>query len=262
MKYKIGDKVKVLDIDVCSSSEDIGRFLNKIKTIVHIWADNEKGYFYGLENENWSPLYFKEEQLEYVSRDHVVGLSKEDIAFLKELQQEMLTQDHVSQAGPRFWVVRGTVREYGIEVGWSDGVCLRVDTETMLNDMKEAYEYLLEYHSKTPYKYNEDDTIDHYDSVNEGWVELSNLGDVCEFLKEKGEDEAELVGYKDVERIFEDTMFLTNRECKTHIKANYYHYPKDAHSYAMTAWRSQEVSGLWDILDKINWDEIEKYIQD
>lgn len=48
-------------------------------------------------------------------------------------------------------------------------------------------------------------------------------------------------------------MFLTNRSCKEHIRANHYHYNADAHSYAMTAWRSPEVERLFKILDVIDW---------
>ena len=33
------------------------------------------------------------------------NLSKEDFDFLIDLQHEMLTQDHVGQASPRFWTV-------------------------------------------------------------------------------------------------------------------------------------------------------------
>ena len=51
-------------------------------------------------------------------------------------------------------------------------------------------------------------------------------------------------------------MFLTNKSCKEHIKANYYHYDEDAHSYAMTAWRSPEVTKLFKILQEVDWDKI------
>lgn len=188
-----------------------------------------------------------------------LGITKDDIEFLKELQHEMLTQDHVSQAAPRFWVVRGTVREYGIQDGWCDGESIRIDCESCIDTMEEAYEHLIEYYSKIPYKYCKDkDIVSYYDDTREEWIELINLEDVCEFLKENGNDEAEIIGHREVEKIYENTMFLTNRECKAHIKANHYHYPKDAHSYAMTAWRAPEVARLWNILDKINWDEVEK----
>lgn len=34
-----------------------------------------------------------------------------DRQFLKDLQYEMLTQDHVCQADSRFWVVMQTIRD-------------------------------------------------------------------------------------------------------------------------------------------------------
>ena len=39
------------------------------------------------------------------------NITEQDIECLKQLQHEMNTQDTVCQADPRFWVVRGTVRE-------------------------------------------------------------------------------------------------------------------------------------------------------
>lgn len=86
MKYRVGDKVRVLSVDY-ASDDDEDRFLNKIKTIIHIWEDNEEGYYYGLENECWSPLYFKECQLLDMRRDYVVvcmrhkGLIRDALLF-------------------------------------------------------------------------------------------------------------------------------------------------------------------------------------
>lgn len=38
-------------------------------------------------------------------------ITKEDIAFLADLQRELTTQDTVGQADPRFWVIRDTYTE-------------------------------------------------------------------------------------------------------------------------------------------------------
>ena len=51
-------------------------------------------------------------------------------------------------------------------------------------------------------------------------------------------------------------MFLTNKSCKEHIRLNNYHYSSDAHSYAMTAWRSPEVEKLFKILQEVDWDKM------
>lgn len=71
MKYSVDDKIKVLEVDADDEDEK-ERFLNKIKNIVDVWEDNEEEYYYGLENENWGYLYFKESQLLDMRRDYVV----------------------------------------------------------------------------------------------------------------------------------------------------------------------------------------------
>lgn len=194
-------------------------------------------------------------------------ISQEDIAFLKALQHEMLTQDKVCQAAPRFWVVRGTIRTYGIAHDYADAVVLRMDEGICIESMKEAYDYLTEHYSDTicKIKYCEsDNTITYCDDTEEESEEehegydyiLYDLSDVNDFLYKQGENEAELVGYQEIDKIYENTMFITLKECRAHIKANYYHYPEDAHPYAMTAWRSPQIEKLWNILEQTNWDEI------
>ena len=72
------------------------------------------------------------------------NLTKEDLDFLIDLQHEMLTQDTVSQAAPRFWVVAGTRKEYrGREYG-CDGETLIHDTEEVADGLEEAVEYFKE----------------------------------------------------------------------------------------------------------------------
>ena len=200
-----------------------------------------------------------------------LGISKQDIEFLKELQHELLTQDHVCQASPRFWVVQGTIREYGIDSQYScDGSTL-VHTEEwseLAETMKEAFEYLT-----TEFEYADDVTLEFIESEDKivatkkddlNHIEnLCDLDDVQDFIGERNNSGFyEVCHYRNVAKNYENTMFLTNRECKAHIKANYYHYPKDAHSYAMTASRAPEVSKVWNILEKINCDELLKLAED
>ena len=42
-------------------------------------------------------------------------MNQEDKDFLKELQHEMITQETVCQANPRFWVVMQTARDYWVD---------------------------------------------------------------------------------------------------------------------------------------------------
>lgn len=185
-------------------------------------------------------------------------LLKEDIDFLKALQREMLTQDKVCQAAPRFWVVRGTVREYGIDYEYSDGEVLKIDFETTLETMQEVYDYLTEYYKELQIQYTSNDTIIYRNKEKE--VELKDLYMIWDLFLEELGTEAKMIGYNSKNKIFENTMFLTLEGCKDHIKKNYYHYPEDAHPYAMTAWRSQEVERLWNIIEQTDWDSVDNPI--
>lgn len=60
--------------------------------------------------------------------------------------------------------------------------------------------------------------------------------------------------------IVPDTMFLTLREAEEHLKANYYHYSTEAHTFGMHAWRSPEVAQLIKLLHTVDFDELSKLV--
>lgn len=216
-------------------------------------------------------------------------ITQEEIEFLKELQHEMLTQDHVGQAAPRFWVVAGTQRVYRGNEYSCDGEILIHDSEEVADGLEDAIEYFKE-HFYEEFE-NENVTIEpseclsnHYrvikidSTVNkeaEDYVEdeeilfeqdcICNIDELLEALVDAGiiknNGLFEAASYSNEHYRYPDTMFLTNRSCKEHIKANYYHYSGDAHSYAMTAWRSPEVEKLFKILEEVDWDNVLQLIQ-
>jgi hypothetical protein len=180
-------------------------------------------------------------------------MKKEDKDFLIELQHEMLTQDTVGQASPRFWVVMQTVRDYWVEDD-IDGICI-YDTHAS----ESAFEGNLE--SLADWVKEEFDIITKCE-YDRGFLEIvcedgneysiNNISEIKDFLDEYASGQYSVCFYKDREEIAQDTMFLTLRECKEHIEANHYHY-KNPHSYAMTAWRSPQVKRLYEILEKTDW---------
>jgi hypothetical protein len=117
-------------------------------------------------------------------------ITGEELEFLYNLQKEMNTQDHVSQADPRFWVIKGSEKLHRVEC--------------------------------------EEDGIELY-------------------------DEYEAIPYKIIPKIYEDTMFLTQKAAEEHLRGNSHHYSEDAHTYAMTAWRSPDVDKLWKILQTVDF---------
>lgn len=199
------------------------------------------------------------------------ALTKEDVEFLKDLQKELNTQDNVCQSDPRYWVIKGTEKVYHIE--YADGYELvNSEYDVLADTMKGICEYinenLLEEINETS---GEEYTVEYesglfcYDKIIVKWnspdygfeqtKELEDLNDVKNWLFEQGYDDYNVVSYKIVDKIYENTMFLTQIDAENHLKANYYHYSDDAHTYAMTAWRNPRMETLVKLLQKTDWDK-------
>jgi hypothetical protein len=197
-------------------------------------------------------------------------LSQEDIEFLREIQKELNTQDTICQANPRFWVIKGTEKIYRVED--ADGYEL-YDTdycEIITSSMEEIAEYIKEheldeicecdgkmrevtYESPTFGFGSGSIHITTVDEDDEYDVILEDLYDIKEWLEENTSCNYEVISYKIVPKIYEDTMFLTQKDAEDHLRANDYHYSDDAHTYAMTAWRSPRVAKLIKILQETEW---------
>lgn len=183
-------------------------------------------------------------------------MNKDDIEFLKELQHEMLTQDNVCQASPRFWVVMQTVRDYWVDDD-IDGICI-YDTYAAENVFEGKIENLANWIKK------EFDVVQKCECDN-GYLEIvcedesefliTDISEIKDFLEEYAAGQYSICNYREREEIVQDTMFLTLRECKEHIERNHYHYNKP-HTYAMTAWRSPQVARLFKILETTNFNEL------
>ena len=187
-------------------------------------------------------------------------MNKEDIEFMKNLKEEMLTQDKVCQADTRFWVVMQTVKDYWVDDN-IDGICIynedlsenvfEGDLEELTEWIKKEFDDIIE---KCEYNgYNINIICKHKDEYF-----IDDIDSIKEFLEEYNPSRYEysFCNYREREEIAENTMFLTLRECKEHIEANSYHYNKP-HPYAMTAWRSPQVERLYKILQNTNWNESE-----
>lgn len=189
-------------------------------------------------------------------------MKKEDIDFLKELQHEMLTQNNVGQASPRFWVVRQPNRTYGVDEDYGfDGLVVVNDFEAIAENLKELSEFLEENNCDLNVEYIEDrwdGTVKiNYDNEDDNFWEFDTMEELVEFMEEElNYKSIYTTAYKEEDVIVPNTFFLTLRECKEHIEANRHHYHKDAYAYAMTAWRSPQVERLFNILENTDWDNI------
>lgn len=174
-----------------------------------------------------------------------------EIQFLKDLQQELKTQDNDCQAAPRFWALMD-YRWVETSPDEHERISIVFPEEYEDYVLDELVLDIINYNPNCSYCY----TVD-YDAVKE-LRELADyfMTDEDELLKwfqTNIDSEAYLVYEKEEEFVVPNTMFLTKQEAKNHIKLNHYHYTSKVHTYAMTAWRAPKVEKLLDILENFDW---------
>lgn len=171
-------------------------------------------------------------------------LSEDDARFLKGLQDELNSQPTLGTADPRFWVVMSKhwepcVDDEDPDGAFVDGGLLRIDDVA-----EEVYRVLEE---------------DEGEEAADAWAlsyDVRILGDgMFDFrgcASDLFEEYARVVGGDVtpavlVERVDENTMFLTLREAEEHIAANSHHYI-EPRPFCMCAWRSPQVERLVKVL--------------
>ena len=160
-------------------------------------------------------------------------ISQEDIEFLKKLQLEMNTQD-----------TTGTAEE-----------TVKYLNDNILPDCNIDRE-----NCKIETGYTWDFKLTYTEDGEEEYEDLSTQ-EVNEFLANNGHDDTMIIGISIRPFMYPNTMFLTEKEAREHLKRNYYHYSEDAHTYCMVAWRSPEVEKLWKILRETKWDCKDKELE-
>lgn len=179
-----------------------------------------------------------------------IELSNEDYEFLKDLQNELNTQENDGSADPVFWGVEETVEEcrggdgeYGGDpyITYDDGKwSLEEDIEEVEDELKNNQEYSDEW-------------------LHKEWEEVdkSCAEDVYEFMTSMLHWEGiyGVVYVEDVKRVTPYTgAFITKRACKEYIKKYGYNH-NDPHTYAMTAYRNFELGKLINILRNLKFEE-------
>ncbi|HDR7981165.1 hypothetical protein ACT7CX_00110 [Bacillus cereus] len=167
-----------------------------------------------------------------------------DIQFLKELQQELLTQENDYQAGPRFWTV-GDYKMVSCPDGCQEEYHVNLPNREYFGEINELLKDIKE------------DKLEEMEvKAQEGFSEIECEESAIDWIKEHYDEDAELIPVREEHFIHPNTMFLTKAEAKRHIELNHYHYSPKAHTYAMTAWRAPKVERLLNILESFDWEAI------
>lgn len=194
------------------------------------------------------------------------NITPEEIDFLISLQTEMNTQDTCGNAEPRFWVIKGEDRVYRSEDDSDGWIIIDHDSpsDIIATNKKELFEYIQD--EVLPEVNDEMDNIwvirfDDDISIESKKEYFDGISEIIDWLNEYTSGKYEQVFYKTVDKIYQDILFLTQKGAEEHLKANHYNYDANAHTYAMTAYRSPEVEMLWKIIREVRWEELKNEYQ-
>ena len=191
-------------------------------------------------------------------------LSNDDIKFLKELQKELNTEDNVSTASPRYWVIRQPERIYHLEEDEADYYVFIDECdkyELTLEDLKDKLEFLCDDNLKSVEVKDGVLTFEYFDEwleeVEKYKVDYDNCyTDGRDKILELLESDVSVAYYKEVDATVDNRMFLTQIDAENHLRANDYHYHEKARTYCMCGWRSPRFERLINILSRTDFDSM------
>lgn len=172
--------------------------------------------------------------------------------FLKKLKNELINQPTDGNASPRFWVIAQNEKiiapdgyEEGQDLIYDDGEISIMhsasDVLNIINDMvDDSNDIYSQIYTDVKEHINDNSTLEYIFDV------ITNLS--YKYPKDSILSNFRMESYTIIHKIKENTMFITKEDAINHLKNNSHHYNSTAHTYAMTAFRSQAYSNLLSIL--------------
>lgn len=163
-------------------------------------------------------------------------MNKEQINFLENLKEEILTQDNLATRDVMF-AVSETKERYDIDNDCCDYQVMVVDDAVFRNI---------------------DDVIDNFPDFDEELKEL-DLESACDYLFEQGYD-VRMCGVKEVEEfnfMNGEAVFFTSKACKKFIERNK-HNLSSPKVFGISAWNNPEMRTLREIIISTDWDKLDK----
>lgn len=235
-------------------------------------ASNGRNGYGGLYCTHWG--YSPEEREQVISYAREIGYLKKNahnpgyplsIPFeaeeLSRLQDRMRYEDehdYDCQASPRFWMIMDYREVVGVQdyddgrnvLTFNNGDFVKMKDKA---DIRDHFNDFLEDEEGEESKFSElyqilDDDDKSYDDAVEYILENLNSDGYYDeiFLKKES-------------LLSPNGFFLTKQEAKEHLKGNSHHYTSDAHTYAMTAWRSPQVTQVYQLLHQLDFNKLNQY---
>lgn len=166
-------------------------------------------------------------------------LTNEDIQFLKELANELKTQDRLCTGKPVIYQIREEEMITGIDLDYTDNHCL-IDTYDgceIYKSVEEAKEYFNDYY-------------EHDKDYKEFLIDVNNAESLSEIYDVLESHDFECWYYTGYDKRHKySNFFLTKKALDTHVKQNHYHY-KNPDYFINHAWRNPELQRLLEIVEK------------
>ena len=174
-------------------------------------------------------------------------LSQEDLLFVKDLANELKTQNRFGTAGPVIYQVREKVKTYGMDLSYADDKVIifpHSDNHEGFESLDDAKQYVIEYLLDDG-NMSEDMLACKKHDIDELW-DHDELMDYC---NDKLNAECYITGVATTYKL--TGFFLTYRAYKKHIEENSHHYNDTVHSYCDSAgWRNPEMVRLMQIIER------------
>lgn len=172
-------------------------------------------------------------------------MKKEDIDFLKDLQNELNTQPSDGNANPKYW---GIMERKLVPVPSGCGESYIVDNEGDKYTLDEFIECINEI------------IVDCDEEVKEEWkcVDKTWFDEVLTFAQEFIDSDYDEVNFDLQDVLSHETgCFLTKRAAKEYIEKYSYNH-SNPRTYAMTAYRNYEYGRLLKIISEMNIEDIKE----
>lgn len=195
----------------------------------------------------------------------LIEVTEKQYEFLKNLQNEINTQDNRATAKPYFFQVKRTDRVYGRSLQQSDGIAyIDPNSDDIYdenpNDSKIEKEETPK--DQLELSLNVEEEEFKYRDGGPVWKErFEEEEDQEQDFEEQDDDEEEKIEYEEIEYqkiVSYDNCFFTEKACLQHIEANKHHYANEEPirlTYLNAAWRNPEMEMMFDIISSLKFKE-------
>lgn len=176
-------------------------------------------------------------------------MTKEEIAKLKELQRELLTQKPDGTRDPRLFVIMEPHYTVGPEGYDATNYIIYDDGEELISDS----------YSKGNFKYSIEEIIEHYDFDEEVASKLracKTVEQVWDVIADYSDDLTLMPLEKTIYPSY-DTVFFTRKAAKEYLKTNGHHHPEGSYTYSTYPDRCEDWQLVGKLLRELDFDKLE-----